>query len=515
MTEEAHDSFNNAQTEWFALSRWSILHYSAAFIIQVFGNMYTVVPMVLGALQGGVYFVFLGGAALIVVVLVSSAIKHRYFRYRLDDDKIHVNTGFINKKQLSLEYQRIQNISIEHPFYFRPLNLVMLKVDGAGSSGEEVSLAALTQQAGDEMRAFILARKAGTDSESHSISAQTEPVSASQLLISRSPTDLILHGITNNRAWVVAGIAGGAAAQASDQFSNTFASLGVEIGTTVQDYAMSLSALGAVIAGTALIAFVLLVMATLSVIASLFAYYNYRLNTTGTGYLETRGLATHREINMQKSRVQALAIEQNWLDLIIERMHVILEQISHTTPDQPLASGNTRIMVPSITFSESMHVLQDYDIELPHLRNLDFAPISFRFWTKTALLSSPLFLIPPIVIGSAEPELAWVALVFLLLFGIHLGTAYLRYRRWGVAVYGDYIVIRKGVVGIDYVVLPAFKLQRVAYHETPMTRRRNLASVSFLVASRSIKVPFIDNQLARDLVNYCAYRVESSRQSWM
>jgi putative membrane protein len=105
--------------------------------------------------------------------------------------------------------------------------------------------------------------------------------------------------------------------------------------------------------------------------------------------------------------------------------------------------------------------------------------------------------------------------VFVLAYMLQISVVFLIYNRWGIAVSGNYVVVRKGIVGIDYIVLPAFKMQRVALHETPLTKRRGLSSISFLVASRSVKVPFIDSQLARDVLNYCAYQVESRKRSWM
>ena len=498
--------------EWSALSHWSILYFSASFIGQVFGNIYTVVPLLVGALQGGILFVVFGGAGLIGIVVLSGVVRHHYFRYKLDDSKVQLHEGFINKKQLALEYHRIQNISIEHPFYFRPLNLVILKVDGAGSSGEEVSLAALTLDEGEAIRQFILAKK--TSQVAQQTDSVDEPEGA-QLLITRSPLDLVLHGITNNRTWVVAGFVAAAAGQASEQLTTSFASFGIELGTTVQDYAQDLSIYGLIVAIGVLSALVMSVITVISILASLFSYFNYRLNTTESGYLETRGLATHREVNMRKSRVQALAIKQNWLDLIIERMHLVFEQISHMSPEQPLASGNTRIMVPSITFDQSMDLLQDYDAQLPRLCDLEFAPISIRYWRKLALISLPIYALPAIFFSLEVPDLPGLGVVFVLAYMLQISVVFLIYNRWGIAVSGNYVVVRKGIVGIDYIVLPAFKMQRVALHETPLTKRRGLSSISFLVASRSVKVPFIDSQLARDVLNYCAYQVESRKRSWM
>ena len=80
---------------------------------------------------------------------------------------------------------------------------------------------------------------------------------------------------------------------------------------------------------------------------------------------------------------------------------------------------------------------------------------------------------------------------------------------------GDYVIVRSGLVGIDFVALPAYKMQRIALRESFLSRRRGLASISFLVASRALTVPLLERKIAVDVVNYCAYQVEVTDRSWM
>ena len=43
------------------------------------------------------------------------------FRFRVVNDQVRVRSGVFHKEELSVDFNRIQNISIREPFYTRPL----------------------------------------------------------------------------------------------------------------------------------------------------------------------------------------------------------------------------------------------------------------------------------------------------------------------------------------------------------------------------------------------------------
>jgi membrane protein YdbS with pleckstrin-like domain len=46
-------------------------------------------------------------------------------------------------------------------------------------------------------------------------------------------------------------------------------------------------------------------------------------------------------------------------------------------------------------------------------------------------------------------------------------------------------------------------------------RRHDLSSVSINTASTTIRVPYLPTAFVRRVVDYCAFRVESTSRSWM
>ena len=91
----------------------------------------------------------------------------------------------------------------------------------------------------------------------------------------------------------------------------------------------------------------------------------------------------------------------------------------------------------------------------------------------------------------------------------------LRWKRWGIATDSNFIYIRKGLIGVDYYCFPTYKLQQTQFKQNLLMKKRKLATVKFVLASGSLKVPMIHEELAYKLINEGLTKVESCDKSWM
>jgi putative membrane protein len=92
---------------------------------------------------------------------------------------------------------------------------------------------------------------------------------------------------------------------------------------------------------------------------------------------------------------------------------------------------------------------------------------------------------------------------------------YLSFRRGGLAVDGDVIVVRSGTVGVDYRLFLAEKVQDVTHIQSVLMRRHDVSTLRFHTASSTIKVPYMSSRFMRSVVDYCVFRAESTQRSWM
>ena len=529
----------SAVADFARLSPWSILHFCARTVAQLVSNAFTAVPVLFGLYSTGsltISMAVLGGA--IGLLVLSATLRYLYFSYVVLDASVQVRQGVFSKKQLNLEFRRIQNVNIEHPFYFRPLGLVTLRIDSAGSASEEVFLSALEQERGERIRDVIRANHQSTDVPDSPAVAHAETSTPSSLMLTRAsealPTaapltqhvrpvdhqpslmlnrtlgDLVLHGLTNNRAWIILGALGAAYGQASEQINAFIAGLGIDFAPIVGTSVMAL-----VIIAISGLLFGFMFVAGLSVLGSIVTYYDYELYRSATAFVVRRGLLTRHEINMQKSRIQSVLVRRDWLDMIIGRMNVIFEQISHSQSGQPSATGSDQqILVPSVEPAQCDQLTLEA-LAAGNLSTFDFTGISLRYLVKLAVITTTCYASVYTAISLAVPDGFLFVFALAPIWVLHMVLLYMSWQRWGLAIDAGMVVIRKGVIGVDHILIPAFKMQEVRRTRTPLMKRHALSSVSFTVASRSVAVPFLPEAFVCEVIDYCLFETERSTGSWM
>lgn len=495
---------------WQKLSAWSVLHFLAGFLKQLVNNLIATIPLIYGLSRLDDLSLSISLVVLLITLVISYAIlQYVCFSYLLTNDSVLVRSGVLFKKQINLGFERIQNVSFEHPFYFRPLALVTVKIDSAGSSGDEVYLSALDGQHAQlihnqiQAAKLVLAPAADENFESIPIADNS-----SRFLIRRELADLVLHGLTNNRAWIILGVIGALYGQFSDRIDGFIGGLGIDVPGFLNDQTIIVM----VLLFFSALFFSVLIVAALSVLGSIFSYYNYELYSTEDSFTVNRGLLTRHEIHLRKSRIQNVYFRQDWLDRVLGRVNLIFEQLSHKAEGLEEA----KLLVPTVTTAEAQRLTREV-MPLADIESLSFTGISKLFFYRNAVLWGLLYLPLPIIllIAGLEDRAIWVALAVFAFYMLHVGVLYRSWKCQGIAIDANNVVVRKGVFGIDYLVIPAHKLQRARYTQSPMMKRHDLASLQLTLASRSVRVPFLASALVHQVIDYTLYQTESSSRSWM
>ena len=88
------------------------------------------------------------------------------------------------------------------------------------------------------------------------------------------------------------------------------------------------------------------------------------------------------------------------------------------------------------------------------------------------------------------------------------------YRKYGYAIADNGMVLRKGFIGYQTSAFLYRKVQRISVTQTLFQERKGLATIRFFLASGSLRIPYVDFQMAKDLRDYILYKVESSQRPW-
>ena len=522
--------------EWQRLSLISILY----FTIRNFTNSAQVLIYTIPALAISFNIwdnllspeVLIGAGILFLSTSVSGVISFLMYKFRVHNQHVEIHHGVFQRRYTNLPLWRIQNVKIERPFYYRPFGYALVVLDTAGSGKEEAKIVAVPEGYAEALKKQVLYEKALHDegdldclpnedlSDEQSSSfptprTRTKAIDSShsneEVLNRRSVKDIIIHGITNNRVWIILGAAAPFYDDVFGLVSEWLADKGLQLNQLVGEQTVAWWQFG-------LYAFVILTMlmalvALLSVGGALFTFYGYTLSRTGDRYIRRSGLLNKLEVSMRASRIQMITAKQDWLDKILKRVNLYFEQNSTAGQQMQELMSPNKLIVPSVTEDEAFALSQEV---MPgcDLRGQDYQTISKRFITFWLLAGWTLPFITFFTIGAVSSHLD-IMLGSLVVFSAVSLLLTLRWWRWGIAYDSKYVYIRRGRIGIDYQCFEPYKAQQVIVKQSVFMKRRKQATVKFVLASGAVTVPFLPEDYVNKLADSVLFEVESTRRSWM
>lgn len=464
---------------------WQSLAPLAAFAVAYKGNL--------------VETVTIAGIGAFVLIAAAAVLRYWFFRYQFNADAILIRQGVVKKSQLDIKFDRIQGINTQQNIVFRYFGLVTVTFDTAGSSGEEGSLPAVSREFADALRQKIGRNNIRTDSED-------EAVAESTALLQLGWREMVRIGLADRRVYVVLAALG----PLYERIGENFYSL---VGRHIEDIAMRGGVTDGVLTIIGLVVLVLLVLTALSIGAAFLRYHNFRLYLDDQTLRSTGGLLTRHEVSMDLGKIQTLRLTQGLIFRWFGRFEMSARQarashqndkgknfvIPHVDADQ--ASGLRRrfmgnegrglVQIPS---SDKFRRISPWVMRTPLLINV-LGPLAFS--TAVFFLGRS----PAVFIVCLWIPIAVTAII-------------LSWRHAGYHYTDEGLVRRSGMIGFRTVALLYRKVQRVTVKQSPLQRRKGLATLRVYMASGSVRVPYIADATAKQLRDYILYKVESSTKAW-
>ncbi|MFS1703155.1 PH domain-containing protein [Alteromonas sp. AMM-1] len=507
----------SAVDNWQRVSPWSVLHFLFEQLKQSVSIAVYVIPaFILGAHNNIpdalVPFIIAG---LVVSFVVSSVLKYWFFQFTISKSGIAIRSGVLDRTYTDLPFERIQNVKFDQPFYFRFLDMLVVTLDTAGSSKQEAKFSGVTRDYAETLKHTILqARKYHQTAVQASAedSPETEQqVAADQVINRRSLKDLILHGITNNRVWILLGAAAPFYEQGTDWVINQMTSLRPHIEQWFGSEAVTFWYVGVMTA--MLVIGLMVIMALLSVGGSILMFYGYTLSKREDKYIRRSGLINRQEVSMKHSRIQVFRMQQDWLDRLLKRVNLYFEQNVTGNQYQPETKAANKLLVPSVTVEQAVALAEDV-FPAQQARNIIYTGAHIRyFWRLMLIVVTPLTVV-----------VAMLTIGFLGLYGVLLTLAFLAcasavaracWKRWGLAHDDQYIYLRKGAFGVDYWCFPRSKLQQVALCQNIFMQKRRLVSLDLVLASGRLTMPYLPQDYAYSLTDDTLAEIEQHKPGWM
>lgn len=445
----------------------------------------------------------IGGVVLALVITIGSVLSWLFFRYQINSDSVLIRSGVIKKKQLDINFDRIQGINTTQNPVYRFLNLVTVTFDTAGSSGSEGNLPAVSREFARDLRERI-----GGTRSSRTLANEPE-IDSIEPFLTLDWRDMVRIGLSDRRALIVFALIG----PLMDQMEDKIQPIIEEAIQTVTFGAERVGLTNGILIAIGFLGALFLLFAIISIGAAFLRYHNFRLYLDGHTLRSTGGLLTRHEHSIDLQKIQTLraqqGIVQNWLN-------------RYTLTARQAISGRKqrkqKMFTVPVTSIEQVDTLRPllFEQEAGRLtqnpRSQTFASVSPYYMRSKILFFG---LLPAILLTTLLLQEIGVAGLLALLW---LPTImFLSWRNWKRAGYlhdDDELVRRSGLFGFRTVSLLFRKVQRVTVTQSRYQRRKNLASLRMHMASGSVRVPYIDHAMAQQLRDYILYRVESSQKTW-
>ncbi|MDP5041088.1 MAG: PH domain-containing protein, partial [Paraglaciecola sp.] len=132
--------------DWQKLSPIAIVSFVMKIIRGVFANIVYLIPALAYSYSNIIAYPYIWLPILLIsftALLLGAFWSFQVYRFRLSDNVLEIRSGLFRKKHVNLPFERIQNVKIEQPLYYRLTGYACLQLDTAGSAKQEAQLVAL------------------------------------------------------------------------------------------------------------------------------------------------------------------------------------------------------------------------------------------------------------------------------------------------------------------------------------------------------------------------------------
>ncbi len=468
---------------------------------------YVLIPMFVGKKENVNYFLF-GLIVIAVLLAIYSIISFFRYRFHVKDDEFVVERGVFSKKKIIIPFDRIQSVNFKQNLVHQVFNVVGLEIDTAGTSKKEFDFDALSMSKSEALRDYIFQSKASDDLIKEGAEVENKEQKSPKLLMQLSFGNLVKIGVTQNHFKSFALVllfAFGAMGQLED--------IGIELDKYGEVAEENLLKLGAIFMGI-LAVFVLIFFVIVSVVITVFKFFDLRFLRIKNGFKLEHGLFNRNEISVMDNKMQALKWSDNLLRKILKLFTIQINLASSATVQK-----KTAIVIPGAKKSDINNIKSYYFSE--NYANISEFYESDKYYLRrriTIILSIFLMLCGILVGLDYYQDLEFFGksiFILTLIFAYFIATSFLKYGKLKYGINEEIIQINSGIFGNRYAVYPIYKLQGVSIRQSPAQLRKGLANLDIYSSSGVDTIRYIHREKAQQLRDFILFQIENTQKQWM
>ncbi len=470
-----------------------------------------IVPLIISLSKvnkGDLFYFFLAFLALLIIVIIFAYLNYRKFTFHLNDEKQEfvVNKGIFNRTQLTIQLEKIQQVNINQNLLQKIIGIYGLKIDTAGSDGQEVSILAIDENIAHSLREHLLNRK----TFDHQIEETTSNIENTVTipLLKVSPLTLFKVGLTSNYGSSIALLI----AFVYPLFHNVKEILNaLKMDEGQVEHAVE--SIFTFFSLTILLGIILALILVINIVRTFVKYFDFHISKHKHSLLISAGLFAKKNTLLSPDKVQTTTYSQNYFQKKMNLLNMNLKQAAsgHATNGKEIHSTNLEI--PGCSVAEKDELLMMILGKNPP-KSAIFKP-NFRF------LNLPIFfrVILPIAIffifWTNTPEIKSFYPLAILYFLLAIPMIYISYRRHRIMVDQDFIIKKSGIWDITHEIILPHKIQAITTFQYPWHKSVDVGHVNLHTAAGIIHFKYGNYTEIKQLVNYWLYQIESGSKEWM
>ncbi len=441
--------------------------------------------------------------SLILVVLlfflIKSILSYLFYQFKIEDNHFIVKHGILRKIQVSIPFEKIQNINFKQNFIHQLIKVTQVDIETAGAKSVEISIKALSIEKAKAIKHLIYSSK-----KNQSENFEETNTEINKPILRISPTMLLKEGITENhfKSFILfAAFLFSIYSQNRNFFKDNIILKSVE-----KQFGEITNTLYGIFI---LIVFALSISLIISFIKVFLIHFNLSVYYKDKVLEIVQGLLTKKHQILKKEKVQSIVISTNPLKRKFCLSSVYFKQVSNAKKPGK-KSLPTRIIGCN---SKHLDTIKQF-----LYGNIDFAnckkhkPHNYYIVQMAIRNLFLLLILNTIILATNDYPLFYmnIGLVPLLIFFI-----YKKYQKSYFKFNENLLIVGSGKIGTDTTYFPYYKLQSIELRQTIFQKKRTIYDIILQNATEKIKLPCVNQRTANYIYNYFLYQTEISTKKWM
>ncbi|MDI1307519.1 MAG: PH domain-containing protein [bacterium] len=456
-------------------------------------------------------YLILGVLGVLLVFGIIAYLKYLNFTFFLDEknQEFVITEGILNKTKITIQLNKIQQVTIKQSFIQKIIGVHTLDVDTAGAAKTEVAIKAISHDLALALKAHLLENETNKTivvSDEIDVAIQEDTIGKEvSPFIKISFLSLLKVGISTNYVksfFILLAFS----ITFYDNVKRVFGESTIDE-SKIDSYLKENAMLEMVPIMILLLFSVILVM---NVFRMVFRYFDFRITKQTGSLLLSFGLLNTKSTIIKPEKVQIVSVSSNYFQ---KKMNILEMKIKQATSGEK-EERKAAIEIPGCNEFEQNEILKLLFDKIPEkgvVLKPNFRKLGFSIFLTIGLPLFVFYFLRDEVV-SQFPTLDILAVFYVVFVGI---IQFFKYRNNRLFINDHFIIKQSGAWDISNEIIEPSKIQAVTTSQLFWHKNLNIGSITLHTAGGNIAFQLGDYIKIKQYVNLWLYEIETSDSNWM